>query len=387
MRVVHTVTRFLKAGAEENILLSCNGQVKLGHEVHLIHGRDHSPDMLKLLDPAVKVHCTPSLIRSISPYHDIRAYRETVKLLREIRPDIVHTHTSKAGIIGRLAARRCGVPCIIHGVHMLAFTQVSSLQRLVYLFMEQIAAPCTHAFINVSKGTLEECVAHGIGERKHHYIVPSGMDVSRFRTAAPADWRTLIPADQVSPANPKFIILVGALEPRKQQIPFLTMFREVAAQVPDAAVLLVGEGEQEDAVRKHITACGLQGRVVMLGFRKDIDRLLTISSVGVLPSLREGLARVVIQYTLAGLPIVCTHTPGVEAIVTAGTNGYLVPIGELDKMVQPLVNLLTDSALHQRMANAARTTDLSAWDTDHMVQEIENIYRKYAKPQPQKVAV
>lgn len=379
MRIVHIVTRFLKAGAEENILLSCNGQVKLGHEVHLIYGRDYSADMCDKLDPAVVLHCAPKLVRSIDPSYDIGAYFQLVGALNDINPDVVHTHTSKAGVLGRLAARRVGCPCIIHGVHMLAFSGVSFAQKYAYLLMEKVAAPFTDAFINVGKGTMEECVAHGLGKRDQHYVIPSGMDVRRFRDATPpGDWRALIPPEQVSVINPQFIIFVGSFEERKQQIPFLTMFRDVVRDCPDAVVLLVGEGENETAIREHIRNSGLLGRAVMLGFREDVEQLLALSSVGVLSSLREGLARVVIQYTLAGLPVVCTNTPGVDTIVKEGGNGFLVPVGAIPKMAAPLTRLMNDPALHKRMSDAARTIDLSAWDADNMVREIDAVYRKYS---------
>lgn len=378
MRIVHVITRFLKAGAEENTLLSCNGQVEAGHEVHLIYGRDVLPEMCKQLHPDIKQHQIPFLIRNIHPIKDTQALFATYKLLKTIQPDIVHTHTSKAGIVGRVAAKIAGVPCIIHGVHMLAFSQVSFLQKWVYLTLEKVAAPMTDAFINVSPGTMEENLRYHIGRQDNHYFIPSGMDIRKFQQPTkPEFWKDILDAPEIVITNPRFILYVGSFEPRKRHLAFLDAFKQVAEQVPEAVLLLLGQGEMEAAIRQKIEALNLQGRVIVVGFRDDVEQFMAMADVGVLASAREGLARVLIQYVLTGLPVIATYTPGCELLIEHEKNGFLVPVDKPEQMATPIIQLLQDEPLRQSMAGACRAKDLSAWDASHMVAEIEKIYREY----------
>ncbi len=379
MKIVHIITRFLNAGAEENTLFSCNGQVRLGHEVHLIYGNEVAEQKQQELDPEVHQHQVPSLIREISPLMDSKATKETRRLLQVIQPDIVHTHTSKAGVIGRIAAKRANVPCIIHGVHMLAFEQVSALKRALYLTAEKAVTPCTDAFINVSPGTKAVCLQHGLGKEEQHYVVPSGMDIAKFQNAKVDDWRKLINPEQIATKHPQFIAFVGSYEPRKRHLELLPLFAEIVKACPDAVLLFLGEGENEAKIRAKITELHLEQHVLMLGFQPNVEAYLAISQLGILPSAREGLARVVIQYVLAGLPVVCTNTPGVNLIAKDGENALIAPVDDITPMQQQIITVLQDEALRKRMSNASRAQDLSQWGIDHMVNSIETIYQKYAK--------
>ncbi|MCB2082070.1 MAG: glycosyltransferase, partial [Rickettsiales bacterium] len=272
MRIVHVITRFLNAGAEENTLLSCNGQVEAGHEVHLIYGPDHNPETCDLLDSRVVQHVSPDLVRPVHPAKDLRALNDLTRIFNVLRPDIVHTHTSKAGIVGRFAASRAKVPCIIHGVHILPFLNVSFVHKWVYLVLEKLAARVTDAFINVSEGMKQANLQYCVGKEAQHYVVPSGMDVAAFREAvAPADWRAFFgkAAEKITSEQPQFVIFVGAFEARKRHVPFLHVFREVVHSCPNAVLLLLGEGKEEPVIRETILSLGLERHVILAGFRRD----------------------------------------------------------------------------------------------------------------------
>ena len=199
MHVCHIITRFLRAGAEENIVITCNAQVLRGHRVTLIHGREHVPEMFATLDPRIERIQIPSMQREVNPYKDIAALVHCVQVLRAIRPDLVHTHTSKAGIIGRTAARFVRVKYIIHGVHILPFLNVPPVQRWIYVNLERLMGRFTDAFINVSQEMCDACLAVGVGDAERHHIALSGMDIGRFRSASrPADWATLVDPNLVA---------------------------------------------------------------------------------------------------------------------------------------------------------------------------------------------
>lgn len=380
MHICHINTRFLRAGSEENTAITCNGLVERGHRVSLIHGRDFHPDMCSQLNPAIARYRLPDLINEVRPTHDLLALLTTSRLLKRLKPDVVHTHASKAGIIGRFAARVVGIRHIVHSVHILPFVNVPPLQRWIYLHLERLAARGTTAFINVSDAMLELCVAERIGDAACHYVVLSGMDIRKFRAAdRPSDWRTIIDPRLVGVADPRFLLLAGSFESRKRQRDFLPVFRKIANADPHAVLLFAGEGKDKPLVEADIEQLGLTGRALCLGFRHDLERLIALADVCLQTSMREGLPRTVIQYALGGRAIVTTATPGVSRIVVHGETGFLVAIDDLGSMEDPILRLLGDIGLRQAMESAARRIDLSGWDAHHMVEQINSIYEDIAK--------
>ena len=377
MRIAHLITRLIQGGADENTLLSCNAQTLLGHEVHLIFGAEVSMAMVGRLHPAVHRHQIDALGRPITPVNDARAAWSAASLLRRIQPHILHTHTSKAGAVGRIAARLAGVPGVVHGIHILPFLNVGRTERLAYLVTERLLAAVTDAFVSVSDGMSDSALAHGIGSARKHTVVPSGMDLDRFRDARPVDADDVAMALRCRPreaADVKLLVMVAALEPRKRVAEFLDVFASIAAVEPRAALAVLGEGKEREAILDRAAALGVQDRVALLGFRDDVERWIARADVCVLASEREGLPRAIIQYVLGGRPTVATALPGLDALVTDGGNGFLVPVDELDQMAEPILRLLADPCLAAAMADDARRTDLSRWSTSHMVERLEEVY-------------
>jgi glycosyltransferase involved in cell wall biosynthesis len=382
MRIAHIITRLIRGGADENTLLSCNGQAEMGHEVHLIYGAEASPAMVSRLHPAVSRHQIRALQRPVTPLNDAWAACLTTSLLRRIKPHIVHTHTSKAGAIGRVAARIDSIPGIVHGIHILPFVNVGRAEQFAYLAAERLLAPVTHAFVDVSHGMMTTALENGIGPAPKHVVVPSGMDLSRFQNAAP------IPTPEIASAfgcsedhasRLKLLVMVAALEPRKRVIEFLDVFARVAEKDASAALAVLGEGVQREEIDARIRELGLGRRVALPGFRNDVERWVARADVCVLASEREGLPRAVVQYVLAGRPTVVTALPGLEAIVEHGRSGFLVETDHLQDMVDPICTLLANPTLAASMAGAARGMDLSRWSTRYMVDRLEDVYRSVLK--------
>lgn len=376
MKVVHVITRFVRGGADENTLLSCNAQAAAGNQVHLVHGREFSLAMLMLLDRRVIVHCVPSLCRPVRPIDDLVALIAMVALFRILEPDIVHTHTSKAGALGRMAAWLARAPMVVHGVHILPFDNVPAFERAAYLGLERALAPLTHAFVDVSEGMRELGVRHGIGRPERHFVVPSGMDTSRFRQAEPfsaAERASRLPGVAV---DAPLMVFTAALEPRKRQYEFLDVMAAVRARVPAVQLALLGEGHDEPRLRERVRALGLVDAVHFIGFSDEVARWIASGSICVFASEREGLPRAVIQYVLGGRPVVSTRLPGIEAVLEDCVGGHLVDIDRLADMVEPIVDLLTNPALAARMGAAARARDLSAWDQNAMATGLASIYRR-----------
>ncbi|MBX9615190.1 MAG: glycosyltransferase, partial [Caulobacteraceae bacterium] len=363
MNIVHVITRFVRGGADENTLLSCNAQAAAGDTVHLVYGGEFSAAMLARLDPRVVTHCIRPLVRPVRPWRDVAALGQMIALFRRLRADIVHTHTSKAGAIGRLAAWLTGVPVVVHGVHILPFDNVPPLERAVYLGIERALAPVTHAFVNVSEGMRDLGLRDGVGRAERHFVVPSGMDTAAFGTARAfdgAERAARMPG--MAGAGGPLLVFTAALEPRKRQYEFLSVMAAVRAAVPDAVLVLLGEGHDEGRLRSRVAALGLEGAVHFAGYSEEVPRWIASAAVCVFASEREGLPRAVIQYVLGGRPVVSTRLPGIEAVVEDGAGGALVDVDAVEDMAGPIIALLTDETLASRMASAARARDLSAWD-------------------------
>lgn len=376
MKIVHIITRFVRGGADENTLLSCNAQADAGHEVLLIHGRDSAASLLGQLRPQVMVAKAESLVREVNLSKDSAALLELRGLIRAFAPDIVHTHTSKAGILGRAAAWLAGCRTIVHGVHILPFLNVSPLQGALYLVLEHAVAPLTSAFVNVSAGMRDACVAAGLRADRQH-VVPSGMDTARFASAKPlsdAELAAALGIRSEAAAPVELVVMAAALEPRKRVREFVEAFARVAEARPDAMLIVLGEGPERATIEACADRLGLADRVRLLGFQDHPERWMKRADVCVLSSEREGLPRVIVQYALCGRPIVTTALPGVEEIVQADRNGFLVPIDDVASMADPIIRLLSDRDLAARMAAYAAARDLSAWSIEGMTLQLERIY-------------
>ncbi|RUW14378.1 glycosyltransferase, partial [Mesorhizobium sp. M1A.F.Ca.IN.020.03.1.1] len=252
MKIVHVITRLLRAGSEENTLACCLAQARHGHEVLLVHGAEYDPRLRASLAGALRLVTLEKLINPISPSRDVSAFRQLTRLMRDWRPDIVHTHQSKAGIVGRLAAKEANIPGIIHGVHILPFVHVGRGQRLVFLAAERLAAKFTRAFIDVSQAMRDICIANHLGSPDQHHVVHSGFDLARFANARwPQDPHLLLGTAAGEP-KPPVVLMLAALEPRKRHVEFIEAFGKVVDRVPNVRLLLAGDGPARSDVESAI---------------------------------------------------------------------------------------------------------------------------------------
>ncbi len=183
MHIVHILTRFLRAGSEENTLHSALHQARTGHRVTILHGKEYDERQYQLIGCKIEVRCIPALVHPIDIVSDLRAIRDIRRFLAGNNADIVHTHQSKAGIVGRVAARLAGTPAVVHGVHIVPFNNVGLAQRLVYLAAEHATAAVTDMFIHVSEGTRTAYLKRKIGRGVPQVVVRSGMAIEKFRSA------------------------------------------------------------------------------------------------------------------------------------------------------------------------------------------------------------
>lgn len=375
MRIVHIITRFIRGGADENTLITCNGQAALGHDVTLICGHAYDPEMLKNIDPRVKTVIIEPLTREISPLSDLACYKQLNAYLKTHKPDIVHTHESKAGIIGRLAARSAKIDYIVHGVHILAFMNTEGLRKKIYIMLEKLAGQFTDAFLHVSPAMREQCKRNNIGKNALHQIIPSGMVLDKYRHAAASEFKNVdLPNLNAITSDTKFLIMSGTLEKRKRVKDFLKIFERILIQYPNLMLMIAGDGAERAAIEEEARALGVDNHIIMLGYTADLEEYIAKADIGVHAALHEGLPRVVLQYIAAGKPVAMTHLEGIDFVVKDGENGHIVD--DINELEEKIVSMLTSDQSYRFLADGAKATDLSKWDHQTMVDGIENTYTK-----------
>ncbi|WP_234822797.1 glycosyltransferase [Palleronia aestuarii] len=360
------------------MIATCLGQAALGHRVTLVFGREHDPAYLDTLSDRISLECVKSLVHPVDPIHDIRAVREMMRLFRALAPDIVHTHQSKAGIVGRLAAYRAKVPGIVHGVHIAPFLNVGPSKRYLYLTAERMMARLTDAFVDVSGGMRETYLAAGIGTAANHHVVYSGMPLKAFTEAAPPqNWRELAGVAADAP-KPPIVLMLAALEPRKRHCELIRVFGRIVDRFPEIRLLCAGEGPALPDVEAAIRRAGLEKNVRLLGFHPEPGRLVALADLCLLTSMREGLPRVVVQALAGGKPVIVTRVAGIEEIVEHGVSGLITDPDDLEDTARAILDVMADPVLYQKLRDGAKARDVSGWSSEALVEGTEKVYATLA---------
>lgn len=370
-RVLHVITMLELGGAQRNTLDTC----ALLDREHFVVGLacadegELLPEARDLQD--VRLHELPSLRREVRPWRDTRAVGELRRAIREFAPDIVHTHSSKAGILGRLAARRERVAVVVHSIHGYGFGDHQAAPvRAAFLAIERLAARWTTAFIAVSQENLEQGLALGLFEREQVTVIRSGIDLGAFRHPAGGE---AVRRELGIDANAPLVVQVSCLKPQKAPERFVALAAALAPRFPDAHFLLVGDGALRESIETLRRDAGLEGRLHLPGWRRDIPAVLDAATVVTLTSRFEGLPRAVVEALAAGKPVVAMAVDGVREVVRDGVNGLAVPPGDVGALVERVAELLADPA--RRAALVRRAGEgLEGFDHVLMVRQQEALY-------------
>ncbi|MBI4568282.1 MAG: glycosyltransferase [Planctomycetes bacterium] len=385
MRVTHVITRLIPGGAQENTLDTCLLLARRGHVVQLLAGRLHGqgdtgPELMERARAAgLDVVVIDSLVRPVRPARDVAALFALLAAARRFRPDVIHTHSAKAGVLGRLAGRIAAVKAVIHTIHGLPFYPGQrSAAAMIFRAVERAAAPWADRIITVCDTLREAALAAGIGRRSQFVTVYSGFDVDRFRS--PATPRHAVRARLGVAADAPLVGCVGRLVPLKGQDIVIRAFARARtiARRPDARLLLLGEGMLESRLRALATSLlGPEGARfaghVPAGEVPDLVLACDLIAHG---SLREGLARAITQALVAGLPVVAFDLDGAGEVVRDGVNGYCVPPLDEDLFARRLAELIADPERRARMAGAGRDEMAARFRVERMVESIERVYRE-----------
>ncbi len=378
MRIAHIITRLIIGGAQENTILTCEGLTDRGHEVHLIAGPETGPEgslWERARGRGYALHELPLLVRAVRPVTDLRCLAALTRLLRVLRPDVVHTHSSKAGIIGRMAARRAGVPHVVHTIHGMSFNRTQPRPvRMSYRALERYCGRLTERFVCVADAMTEQAVAAGLGPRERFITIYSGMEVDDFspgrheRAAVRREWGF---GDDAIVCGTVARLFAG-----KGYGQLLAVMPACVRAEPRLRFVWVGDGSARGRYVAALERAGLRDRVRLTGLvgPGEVARLLAGMDLLVHCSQWEGLPRVLVQALLMQVPVVSFDNDGAPEVNLPGRTGELVPLNDLDALREAIVLLARDPSRRERYGREGRARVLGPFDHREMVRQLEALY-------------
>jgi glycosyltransferase involved in cell wall biosynthesis len=315
------------------------------------------------------------LRREISAVHDLLALRELRGAIRSFAADIVHTHSSKAGILGRAAAKAERVPIVVHSIHGYGFgSHQNLLVRRAFGAVERLAARWTTSFIAVSRENLDSGVRLGLFDAGNAHLIRSGIDLASFRRPVGGE---AVRAELSIPVGAPLVVQISCLKPQKAPERFIELASRLKDSLPSAHFLLVGDGELRARLESLRSDRGLDGRVHLPGWRRDVPAVLSAATVVTLTSLFEGLPRALVEALAAGVPVVAMAVDGVVEVVRDGVNGYLVPAADVAGLATRVEEIVRTPSLREELSRRA-SEGLEEFDRDLMVRQQEQLYRELA---------
>ncbi len=373
-KVAHLITRLDLGGAQQNTLHTVRNLNRDYYEPVLISGRGGILDDEATNDSSFRTVFVDSLVRDISPFQDLLAVFELASVLLRERPTVLHTHSSKAGILGRLAGAVAGVPIVVHTYHGFGFhDRQPAFVKSLYVFLERLCAHFTSALVFVSRSNIAYAAAHGLVRPEDAVLIRSGVALAGL--PAKVDAAKLKMSAGVG-MHKSLVVSVGNLKPQKNAADFVAAAAAVLKEVPESRFVFLGDGPERKKLEARAFALGLEGKVLFLGWRRDAAQWLAAADVFVMTSLWEGLPRALVEAMKSGRPAVCYATDGVTDLIREGENGFSVEPGDHAALAAKVVALLKDDAARKRMGAAAAASVGPEFDIDGMVRSQEALYSR-----------
>ena len=377
MKIIRIIARLNVGGPAIHVVLLSARLRAQGYETILVKGTEAAAegDMLDFAgELGVRPVVLPQLGREIRWWDDVVAFWKLLGLIRRERPDIVHTHTAKAGVLGRVAAWLAGVPLVVHTFHGHVFHGYFSPARTrVFVAIERWLARRTHRLVAVSGRVRDEVLARGVGRSDRFDVVPVGLDLQRFVECDPQ--RGELRAELGLPRQTPLVGIVARLVPIKRHELFLTAAAAVARRIPTCRFLVVGDGERRRALESLALELGIADRVLFLGWRRDLQRIYADMDVAVLTSANEGSPVSLIEAMASAVPVVGPRVGGVPDVIDDGATGLIVPPGDAGPVAEAILRLLDDVELRRKMGAAARDRAQRLYGADRLVADIVALYR------------
>jgi glycosyltransferase involved in cell wall biosynthesis len=372
IKVAHVITRLELGGAQQNTLYCCANHDRKKFDVVLISGIGGYLDAEAKKIKNCKTFFLPEFKHAIHPWWDFIALRKISSILKQEEVQIVHTHSSKAGFLGRWAAHLAEVSHIVHTVHGWGFFKDQFfLTRFLYQTLERWTALITDEMIVVSQDNADEGLSHGIGKKEQYKVIHSGIIPAKYVLPAV---RVKKIHHELNPQNRPCILVLSNFKKQKSPLDVVETAKQLIVEIPSILFLWAGDGPLLSVVKEAIERGGLSKNFKLLGWREDIAELLAVSDVMFLASIHEGLPRVVLQTMAAGKPVVATAVNGTPEAVKQGVTGYLIQPHATREMAEALVKILSNKSLARKMGKAGQKSLKGTFLMNNMLLEIEKLY-------------
>ena len=414
MKIVHIITRLILGGAQENTLITCRLLAERGHDVTLITGPALGPEgelFEQTRGQDYKVIVVDRLRRAINPYYDIASYYRIKKLLRRLKPDIVHTHSAKAGILGRFAGYglchcaacksvRCNLspyalrllrqsaphddisgyhrPAVVHSIHGLSFHPYQSqLLNGFYIVVERAAAKRTDFFISVANAMTNQALAAGIGQPQQYVTAYSAIEEDDFLETIPQQRISEFRQQYQISDDAVVLVTIARLFMLKGHEYIIESAKELSKRFEKAVWLFVGDGNLSEHYKQQVQQLGLAEKIKFTGLLppKQIPLAIQSSDILVHCSLREGLARTLPQAMLCGRPAVSFDVDGAREVVNENT-GRLIKPKNVEQLIKACAELIGDENLRKKLGGQGRKSVTKKFAPDTMVDTIEQVYQR-----------
>jgi glycosyltransferase involved in cell wall biosynthesis len=381
IRVLHIITRLILGGAQENTLFTVEGLHRSPRwEVALATGPAIGPEgelVNRARQGGLRLFIIDEMRREINPWRDFLTLIKLLRLIRSMRPEVVHTHSSKAGILGRLAARLLKVPVIIHTIHGLPFHPYQGrLHNWLFIGLEKMAARWTDKLICVADAMRDQAVAAGVAAPAKFITIYSGMEVADFLKES--DEGQKVRQDLGIPLDALVVGKIARLFPLKGYEYVLQAIPQVLAKFPQVRLLFVGDGILREALEKEARQGGFAQNVIFAGLvdPQKIPAYLKAMDVVVHASLREGLARVLPQALISGKPVVSYDVDGAREVVLPGKTGWLIPPKSIDELARAIKEALSHPDEARKMGATGRSLFTEKFRSEVMVERIARLYQE-----------
>ena len=371
IKILHVITHLPIGGAQDNTLYTVELLDKEKYDISLCCNLEGAlVERAKKIE-AIKLFDIPFLCREVSPYRDIRAFLSLYKLFKKEDFTIIHTHSSKAGLLARLAAVLNKTPIVIHTIHGFAFNDFMNMfKKNFFIYVEKLLAKWTDVLITVSNLNKKKIIDLNIAHENKIKNIYSGIDLRLFTNKRNDDFRK-----ELNLENDHLLLgSVGRLSDQKDPITMIEAFGIISKPFPNAHLALVGDGELKGKILEKIDKLKLNGKVHLIGNKNNPWSVYHSMDLFIMSSIYEGLGRSITEALSCGVPVVCTDVEGVPEIVRDNITGILVPPKDANKLADGIIRTLNDMETAKKMAEEGRRFVNDNFDVNKMVNDIDSLY-------------
>jgi len=387
IKVLHIITRFDKGGSAQNTYLSLLGLRKKNYQLSLVSGLSLESEMkdeeikakekdIQILESeGIEFTQCPSLLRRINIIRDLKAFFDIWRIIKKYNPLIVHTHSSKAGLMGRLAAKLAGTPIIVHTPHgHVFFGYFGPFKTKLFIIFEKLASRITDKIVALTNREKKDHILFKIAEEDKFSVIYSGIELNILKESSSEEKQNL-KKELGIPENSLIVGTAGRLVPVKGPEFLVKASKYIISKYPDTYFMFTGDGPLEQDLKRKALEMGISDNIIFLGWRDDVAKIISIYDIFVLPSLNEGMGRVLVEAMALGKSIVATNVGGIPDLVIHGKNGFLVPPKNPKELAKYIQVLLEDKDKREKMGLAGKEMAYN-FTSERMVEKIANLYKK-----------